>query len=69
MQNGLRRAIAAMPGRTFGSRKAHMARSLGIRTQSIDKWTRVPRKRIVAVEKLSGISRELLAPELYRRGQ
>ena len=42
-----------------------LAAGLGIREQSINNWRRVPRGRIMQVERLTGVSRELLAPDLY----
>ena len=43
-----------------------LARDLKITAQSINKWKRIPRSRIVAVERVTGVPREKLAPELYR---
>ena len=47
--------------------KKNLATGLEITVQSIDKWQRVPRKRIVVIERLFGVPREKLAPELYRK--
>lgn len=66
MQSGLRRAINAMPGKTFAQRKLSLATGIGITVQSINKWTRAPRRRIVDIERVSGVDRKHLAPELYR---
>lgn len=66
MQPGLRKAIAAMPGKTFGARKRALAEALDISVQSINNWRRVPRKRIVSIERITGVPREAMAPELYR---
>ena len=57
---GLKRAAKAA-----GSKYA-LARLLGITAQSLNKWNRIPRKRILQIEKLTGVPREKLAPELYR---
>ena len=57
---GLQAAIKAAGGLSA------FARLLGITPQSVIKWDRVPRKRIVAIEQKTGVARELLAPELYR---
>jgi DNA-binding transcriptional regulator YdaS (Cro superfamily) len=48
-----------------------LARGLGIKPQSIIKWTRVPAERCVEVERLTGVPREVLRPDLFavpRRG-
>lgn len=44
-----------------------LAKALGIRYQAIQAWTKIPAERIVAVEKVTGIPREKLRPDLYRR--
>ena len=44
---------------------SEFARQLGIRPLSIYKWTRVPAERVLAVERISGISRHKLRPDLY----
>ena len=59
IQGALRRAI-----KQAGGKKA-LAAALGIREQSINNWRRVPRGRILDVERLSGVSRADLAPDLY----
>lgn len=66
MQKGLKLAVNKMPGKTFGAKKKALADALGITVQSINRWTHVPRKRIVAVEKITQIPREAMAPDLYR---
>ena len=58
---GVRRAIKAAGG------LSSLARLLKITPQSIQKWGRIPRKRILQVEALTEVPREKLAPELYRR--
>jgi len=45
--------------------KSALADKLGVRPQSVGKWRRIPYNRIIQVEKLIGISREILCPELY----
>ena len=57
---GLKRAAKAA-----GSQAA-LARLLKITPQSLQKWTRIPRKRIIQIETLTGVPREKLAPDLYR---
>jgi len=43
-----------------------LARLLGIKYQSLQKWRRIPADRVVAIEKVTGVSRETLRPDLYR---
>jgi len=57
---GLKRAVKAA-----GSVHA-LARLLGISHNSILKWRRIPATRIVKIEQVTGIGRELLRPDLYR---
>ena len=56
---GMRLAIEAAGG--IGA----LARGLGIRQPSVSGWSRVPAERVVAVENMTGISREQLRPDLY----
>ena len=58
---GVRLAIAAAGGKKI------LAAKLGIREQSLNNWKRVPRERIMQVEEITGVSRELLAPDLFKR--
>jgi DNA-binding transcriptional regulator YdaS (Cro superfamily) len=60
MEKGARQAIQAA-----GGRKA-LARLLGISKQAVQKWTRVPADRIIDVERVTGVPREKLRPDLYR---
>ena len=46
---------------------AHLARELGISHAAIRQWGRVPAERVVEVERITGIPREALRPDLYRR--
>ena len=57
---GVRRAIKAAGG------LSSLARLLQITPQSIQKWVRVPRKRILDIERLTKVPREKLAPDLFR---
>jgi DNA-binding transcriptional regulator YdaS (Cro superfamily) len=59
---GLRRAIEEAGG------LRPLARALGISQTSVAEWRRVPADRLLQVEAVTGISRELLRPDLYRRG-
>ncbi|MFT8896300.1 MAG: Cro/CI family transcriptional regulator [Acetobacter sp.] len=41
-----------------------LARSLNISSQAVSQWKKVPLSRIIEVEKITGIDREMLRPEL-----
>lgn len=45
--------------------QARVARGLGISTAAVAKWQRVPEDRLVAVERLTGIDRDKLRPDLF----
>lgn len=61
MDHGLELAIA----RAGSARK--LARMLGISMQAVIKWKTVPAHQIVPIEKATGVPREELRPDLYRR--
>jgi DNA-binding transcriptional regulator YdaS (Cro superfamily) len=48
---------------------ARLARELGITHAAVRQWmtSRVPAERVVDVERATGIDRERLRPDLYRR--
>jgi DNA-binding transcriptional regulator YdaS (Cro superfamily) len=50
---------------TAGGLRA-LARLLGIAHPSIVKWDKIPADRVVEIERLTGIARERLRPDLYR---
>src|SRR6266581_3444432 len=56
---GLDRAIAAAGG--VGA----LARKIGIAQPSVSNWSRVPAERVLTVEAVTGVSREVLRPDLY----
>jgi TorA maturation chaperone TorD/DNA-binding transcriptional regulator YdaS (Cro superfamily) len=56
---GLNRAIDAAGG------VAQLARKIGLAQPSVSNWNRVPAQRVVAVEAVTGVSREHLRPDLY----
>ena len=58
---GLRAAIEAV-----GSLRS-LARELGISPQALSQWKRVPAYRILQIEAVTGIPRERLRPDLFRR--
>jgi DNA-binding transcriptional regulator YdaS (Cro superfamily) len=43
-----------------------LARILGISHQAILQWDKVPAERMLEIEKLTGIARERLRPDLFR---
>lgn len=42
-----------------------LAVALGVSYQAVHKWRRVPAERVLDVERLRGISRSTLRPDLY----
>lgn len=42
-----------------------LARGLGITPQALSQWSRVPPLRVLDVERITGISRHELRPDLY----
>jgi len=57
-------AAGKLPGP--GNPKKKLAAAIGVAEQSINKWTRIPRPRIMAVHRATGLPLEVLAPDLYR---
>ena len=49
--------------------QARLARELGITSAAVAKWQRVPEDRLLDVERISGIPRNKLRPDLYRGWQ
>lgn len=45
--------------------KSELARRLGVKVQSIQQWKRIPAERVLDVEKVTGIPRHILRPDLY----
>lgn len=60
MDSGIKLAIEAAGGLRA------LARKLGMNHSTILKWTKVPANHILEIERLTGVSREQLRPELYR---
>jgi TorA maturation chaperone TorD/DNA-binding transcriptional regulator YdaS (Cro superfamily) len=56
---GLERAIDAAGG------IAQLARKIGIAQPSVSNWSTVPAQRVIAVEVATGVSRQMLRPDLY----
>ena len=55
----LKRAIESTGG------QAEFARLIGITAQAVSQWDEVPPLRVLAVERVSGVSRSDLRPDLY----
>lgn len=51
--------------RTRGA-QAKVARELGVTRAAVAKWEKIPAERVVEVERVTGIPREELRPDLYR---
>lgn len=47
-----------------GSAK-ELARRLGVSPQALSQWKRVPADRVLAVERVTGVNRTDLRPDLY----
>lgn len=60
-KEALKRAIDAVGG------LAGLADPLGISSQAVSQWDEVPPLRVLAVERVSGVSRHELRPDLYPR--
>ncbi len=57
--DGVRAAVEAAGG------QSRLARLLGIKQPTICCWAKVPPLRVLQIEKLTGVSRHLLRPDLY----
>lgn len=55
----LTRALAAAGG------CAALAKTLGISSQAVSQWPQVPPTRVLDVERVSGVSRHELRPDIY----
>jgi DNA-binding transcriptional regulator YdaS (Cro superfamily) len=58
---GLRAALDAVPASVI-------AQHFGISLPAVSMWTRVPANRVLGVEKLSGVSRYELRPDIFGDG-
>ncbi|MGL4495932.1 MAG: Cro/CI family transcriptional regulator [Beijerinckiaceae bacterium] len=56
---GLREAIEKVGG------VSALARAIGVAQPSVSNWDRVPAERVAAVEAATGVSREILRPDLF----
>ena len=58
-EEGLQRAIEAAGG------VSALAHALGIAQPSVSGWERIPADRVAAVETMTGVSRDILRPDLF----
>jgi DNA-binding transcriptional regulator YdaS (Cro superfamily) len=64
MDNIDHQAIVAEAVR-LGGGPTELARHLGIASQAISQWTRIPVGRVIAIEAITGLPREYLRPDIY----
>ncbi|MGO4738614.1 transcriptional regulator [Bosea sp. 2KB_26] len=57
--SALKRAIEAADG------PVALSRALGISSQAIPQWKRVPAARVLQVESITGVSRHDLRPDIF----
>lgn len=51
---------------SLGTHKA-LADALGISRAAISQWTRIPAEKVLRVERITGVPRTVLRPDLYPR--
>ena len=56
---GLQEAIRAVGGVT------ELARRIGISQPSVSNWSRIPAERVLSIEAITGVGRDVLRPDLY----
>jgi DNA-binding transcriptional regulator YdaS (Cro superfamily) len=66
---GRRRVPALDPGKeavleVTGGLKP-LAEALGISSAAVSKWPRIPKSRIILIERLTGVSRHVQRPDLH----
>lgn len=67
LRTALDRAKRSVDGGAELARRMMRAGAKRITGQAISQWTRVPAERVAHVEAATGIPREQLRPDLYRR--
>jgi len=60
MNKALKQAIAIAGG------PAALGRELGITGQAVSIWDKVPIRHLIAVEKLTGVTRDKLRPDIFK---
>jgi DNA-binding transcriptional regulator YdaS (Cro superfamily) len=58
------KAIVKQAIKAFGS-KAKTARALGVTRSAISQWRNIPVNRVIDIEKITGIPRAELRPDIY----
>ena len=58
-KRALKRAIAAAGGQIA------LSKAIGVTPSAVSQWDEVPPLRVIAVERISGVSRSELRPDLY----
>jgi DNA-binding transcriptional regulator YdaS (Cro superfamily) len=58
-ETALDRAVRLVGG------QAKFARLIGVTAQAVSQWDEVPPLRVIEVERISGVSRSELRPDLY----
>ena len=56
--------IVALAIATAGGKRP-LGRALGIKYQSIQLWRKIPAERVIAIEQVTGLTREQLRPDLF----
>lgn len=46
-----------------------LGRRLGIAWQSVQQWKQIPANRLIEIERVTGVPRERLRPDLYRKAK
>lgn len=59
MENPVEIAISAAGGVT------KLAEALSISSQAVSQWKRIPAERVIDVERVTGVVRQTLRPDLY----
>jgi len=59
------RTAVKTAGKAVGS-MSQLARVLGLSSAAIAQWKRIPAERIIEIERVTGVRREVLRPDLYQ---
>ncbi len=62
------RSAALLEAIEIAGGPAALGAGLGIRSQAISQWTQAPVTRVLDIERLTGVSRFDLRPDIYPRG-
>lgn len=60
----IRDPIIAEAARAFGG-SVKLSLAMGMSRATVSAWTRVPAEHVLTVERLTGVSRHLLRPDIY----